>query len=117
LAARLGMPLQRCMAETTSTEFMQWQQYFRQELEDPKREELYLAQIAAEVRRFVAKHPRNIKISDFVLKLTSKSKEVDDDEVDFDDDTDDGTNEKPTTSRTTKSKAFWFTLAGTTTKE
>lgn len=94
------MPLQRCQAETTSTEFLEWQQYARQEFEEPTREELYLAQIAAEMRRFVAKTPRSVHLGQFILPLASavkkRSKKITDDEA---------------VVRMANSKQYWLTLA------
>lgn len=57
------------MAETTSSEFVEWQEFFRNELAEPTREEYYLAQIAAEVRRTIAKRPGAVSLSSFLLKF------------------------------------------------
>lgn len=69
LASRLGMSLQRCMRETTSSEFVGWQEYFEAEENETKQEHYYLAQIAAEVRRGISKKPKSIKTEQFLLKF------------------------------------------------
>lgn len=75
LAARLGMSLQRCQKETTASEFVEWHRFLRDEWQVPKREDYYLAQIAAEVRRTIARTPGNVKSDDFLLKFKFPSKE------------------------------------------
>lgn len=63
------MSLQRCMRETTSTEFVGWQEYFEVEENTTNREHYYFAQIAAEVRRTIVKKPKSIKLEQFLLKF------------------------------------------------
>lgn len=63
------MTVQRCQQETTSREFAEWKVYFDRDLAQPRPEHYYLAQVAAEVRRGVAKRPRNVKLDDFILKF------------------------------------------------
>jgi len=72
LASRLGMSLQRCMRETTSSEFVGWQEYLRAEENETQREHYYLAQIAAEVRRGISKKPKSIKLEQFLLRFERK---------------------------------------------
>lgn len=70
LAARLGMSLQRCQQETTSTEFMEWQAFLDMEPNMFNATHDYLAQIAAEVHRTRVRTPRNVKLEDKRLKFT-----------------------------------------------
>ena len=67
------MSVQRCMAETTSSEFVDWVSFRRTDMNNPSRIDYYLAQIAAEVRRSNVKHPNKITVKDFLLKFTPKS--------------------------------------------
>lgn len=69
LADRLGMSVQRCQRETTSTEFLDWQEYLQKDLDSPARSDYYLAQVAAEVRRMNCAKPRAVKLDDFLLKF------------------------------------------------
>jgi hypothetical protein len=57
------------MCETTSAEFVEWQYYFDIEANTPRKEDYYLAQIAAEVRRTVVKNPKSIHTDQFLLKF------------------------------------------------
>lgn len=58
------------MEQTTSTEFMEWQAYLDKVATEPTQDHFYLAQIAAEVFRGNAKHPRRVRLRDFLLKFT-----------------------------------------------
>lgn len=48
---------------------MAWCQFFREEDNTPTTDQLYLAQIACEVRRVLAKDPNKITIKDFIFKF------------------------------------------------
>jgi hypothetical protein len=63
------MTVQRCQQETTSCEFAEWKVYLEQDMARAKPEHYYLAQVAAEVRRGVAKRPRDVKLDHFMLKF------------------------------------------------
>jgi len=92
------MSLQRCKRETTSTEFLKWQTYFEQDLNTHKREDYYLAQIAAEIRRVMRKSPSSIKLEHFLLKFqgeVNKNKPLTDKDI---------------KRRTEWSKTRWMTL-------
>ena len=93
--------MQRCQRETTSTEFLEWIRYRELDMETHRREDYYLAQIAAECHRSVAKHPNSVKLEQFLLKLTLKKAQK----------------EKPLTEevkavRLANSKAAWFGAVG-----
>lgn len=72
LADRLGMSLQRCQQETTSTQFVRWCDYLEQDLNRPSRGDYYLAQIAMEIRRGYVKTPANVKLEHFLLEFSKK---------------------------------------------
>jgi hypothetical protein len=66
------MPLQELQMKTTSTEFLEWLVYLEKDLNAFHREDCYLAQIAAEVRRGNTKTPKRVKDKDFILKFKMK---------------------------------------------
>ena len=78
LAARLGMPpsmLMDCMTSSEFTEglaFLVWEK--EHDMEFPSVDQYYLAQIAAEQRRAIAKDPKRIKLSDFLLSFSKRTK-------------------------------------------
>jgi len=94
------------MRETTSTEFVDWQAFFAQELNMPRREDYYLAQIAAEVRRTIAKEPKGVAVDGFMLRFKSTAgkvvSEVDEEAVE----------EDVQTAKAAGSKAAWLSLFG-----
>lgn len=66
------MPLQQVKQMTSATEYIGWMIYLN---EDPNKFNalyMYLAQIAAEVRRSFVKRPNKVEISDFVIKFVNK---------------------------------------------
>lgn len=65
------MSLQRCQQETTSTEFVMWNQYLRRDLNVQGKTDYALAQIAAEVRRVLHKDPRQVKAEDFLIRFNT----------------------------------------------
>jgi len=73
LAVKLGIPLQRLMQETTSTEFLMWKKYLELDMHKTKVEHFYYAQIAAEIRRNGVKHPAKVRLKDFLLKFEDKT--------------------------------------------
>lgn len=66
------MSLDRVKAETSSSQFVLWMQFFDWELNAFDRQSYYLAQIAAEVRRSYVKLPMSVKVENFLLKFISK---------------------------------------------
>lgn len=97
LAARLHMPLDRCKAETTYYDLIAWLEFFReqdeQELKYTSKQDYYLAQIAAEVRRTIAKQPSAVRVQDLLLQINSKEPEK---------------KELTREERTRIAKSFWF---------
>lgn len=62
--------VQRC---TTSSEFEEWREYLAQDRAALKPEQVYLAQIAAEVRRGRVSNPRSVKLEHFFLDFTPRT--------------------------------------------
>lgn len=54
--------------QMTYTEFLDWLTFLSMEEERHTKQEFYLAQIAAEVRRGHVKHPAKVKMTDFLMK-------------------------------------------------
>jgi hypothetical protein len=76
LAFHLKQPLQYIQQTTTATEFSEWLVFLdMQETELFAKQDFYLAQIAAEVRRsWVSKESRqSVKTEDFVIKFQTKT--------------------------------------------
>lgn len=70
------MSVQQCQRETTSTEFLEWQDFFAAELKWPDREHYYLAQIAAEVHRTIAKNPKSVNLEKFMISFRTPEDET-----------------------------------------
>ena len=68
------MSIQRCQDEMTSTEFLDWLEYLKLDVNAFHREDFYWAQIAQEVRRTVSKDPQRVKIEHFLQKFEIKKK-------------------------------------------
>lgn len=68
------MPLQRCQLETSSTEFLDWMAYLKQDVNTFHREDYFWANIAAEIRRTIAKDPAKVNMKSFLLKFTGEEK-------------------------------------------
>jgi hypothetical protein len=64
------MALQEVMEKTTSSEFIEWMAYLDLEMHQTKKEDYYLAQVAAEVRRSFVKSPQSVHVKDFILSFT-----------------------------------------------
>lgn len=70
------MALQEVMEKTTSSEFIEWMAYLDLEMHQTKKEDYYLAQVAAEVRRSFVKSPQSVHVKDFILSFTQTKKSV-----------------------------------------
>jgi len=68
------MTVQEVQSKITSTEFVLWMEYLESELKEFQKQDYYLAQIAAEVRRANVKNPKAVKLSDFLLSFTHEKK-------------------------------------------
>jgi len=102
LASHLHTPLQEVKQKTSSTDFMMWLTYLELDLNLFHREDYYLAQIAAEIRRGNVKQPRQIRVKDFILEF--KREKVRD------------TRGLSLEDRTSISKRFWKAVVGFTQK-
>lgn len=76
LADRLKMSVQRCMHETTVSDFYDWCEYIRQVDEDAYQQhsklDWQIASLTAEVRRSWVKEPRRVKPEAFLLKFKKR---------------------------------------------
>ena len=72
LASHLHLSVDRVQDETTSFQFVMWQEYLERDANAFHREDFYLAQIAAEIRRSFVKNPKRVSIGDFILKFVNK---------------------------------------------
>jgi len=93
------MSVQRTQSEVTSSEYMDWIAYLdEEELNGFRREEYYLAAIAAEVRRSYVKDPEKVEVKSFLIKFKrgKETKKV----------------EKTKEERIKASKTFWMALMG-----
>lgn len=94
VAFHLGRTVPEAQASMTSTEFVKWVRFLDwRDVEEFRREDFYLAQIAAAVERGHVKHPAKITVQSKILKFTSQ-----------DSPKDPGKDVK-------ESKAFWLSLA------
>ena len=83
LASHLGMSLQRCMSETTSTEFCLWKKYLHQKQNDSDKLDYYLAMIAKEIRISWITDKQNVSIDDFILQFKKQPITNEDEEQDL----------------------------------
>ena len=64
------MSYQRCQEETTSTKFLDWMEYLKQDVNAFHREDYFLADIARHIRLASAKDPKKIpRLEHFLLKF------------------------------------------------
>jgi hypothetical protein len=92
------MSLDRVKMETSSSQFVLWMKFFEWEANAFDATRCYLAQIAAEIRRGYVKEPRNVKVSDFIMKFESPTEKA----------------ETPTETqaKTSRIKSAFFALTG-----
>lgn len=75
IASHLKMSVQRAQQEITSSEFLDWVVFIDEEPNMFCKEDFYLAQIAAEIRKTIVKHPEKVSIKSFLMKFARKEKE------------------------------------------
>lgn len=80
-------------ARITYREFAEWLCFLNKEEERQTKQDYYLAQIAAEIRRGQVKSPRSIKVKDFLVQVTTAATPQQE-------------------KKTERSKSFWMGLAG-----
>ncbi len=57
----------------TYTEFLEWLEFLQWNEERHAKSDVYMAQIAAEIRRSNVKNPRKVRTQDFLLKQREES--------------------------------------------
>ncbi len=57
----------------TYSDYVEWMEYLDMDIEMFHREDAYLAQIAAEIRRGNVKHPKQVKLEDFLRPVRLKT--------------------------------------------
>lgn len=74
------MSYDECRAKTSSSRFLKWIRYFKQrereKWSEASPEHYYLAQIALEVRRVLAKDPRKHKLNHMMLEFDVEQEEA-----------------------------------------
>lgn len=95
----MGFPVGLLKQLMPYTEFLTWQAYLDNEMNTPGKTEYYLAQIAAEVRRFVAKDPKSPKLADFLNPVKFIRKSQKQEKIDR-------------RLEANRAKAFWFAATG-----
>jgi hypothetical protein len=102
VASHLHMTVQEAQTKMTSSEFVMWSEYLVLELNFFHREDYFLAQIAAEIRRSFVKNPSKVGIIDFLIKFVFGEKDKKEkDKMD-----------KDLEEYTKKSKASWLGFLG-----
>lgn len=69
MAGHLGMPLREYMVRVSPQEHDVWAAHLAARWEHPGPVEWYLMQVAAEVRRWMAKEPEAVKVEDLRLRF------------------------------------------------
>lgn len=112
------------MERTTSTEFVDWMRFLHLEMNSKRKEDYYLAQIAAEVRRSLVKKPQEVQVQDFLLNFVNDKGRVE--KIMDSEEEENWMEESPVlmeeseieeppkapVSRLQKSKNYWFALLG-----
>lgn len=91
VASHLHVPVEELKARITTTEFLDWLEFLKWDESRRTKQDIYLAQIAAEVRRGWVKDPKKVRAQDFLLR-----EETNDDRK----------------NRMQKSKSAWLTAVG-----
>ena len=74
VASHLRCTVQDARTRLTFSEFLDWLAFLSVEEERDRKQDYYLAQIAAEVRRGQVTSPKSVKVKDFLIKFTQASK-------------------------------------------
>jgi len=69
LASHLRAPVTEIQGRMSFGEFLGWMAFLEREEERHTKQDRYLAQIAAEVRRSIVKHPNKVKNEDFLMRV------------------------------------------------
>jgi len=76
VASHLGYSVAELRARITYSEFIDWLTFLRREEERNTKQDIYLAQIAAEIRRGLVKNPKSVKTKDFLMNKTDAPTKV-----------------------------------------
>ena len=68
VASHLKVPVEELAQRITQSEFVGWLEYLSWAERRETKHDVYLAQIAAEVRRGYVKQPKQVRVKDFLLK-------------------------------------------------
>lgn len=78
MASHLGRTVQEAQVSLTSTEFLKWIWYLNwSDTEEFRRQDYYLAQIAAQIERGQVKHPSRVTVQSKILSFTSTKRTED----------------------------------------
>jgi len=72
VASHLGIPVEELAERITHREFLNWLEFLDWDYDRSSKQDYYLAQIAAEVRRSYVKHANKVKTKDFLLQIEKK---------------------------------------------
>jgi hypothetical protein len=89
------MTVEELSSRLTYSEFLEWVEFLELEEARHTKQDLYWAQIAAEIRRTIVKSPKDVKVKDFLFEMKAV--------------------EPPQATpkeRVKKSKSAWLTLFG-----
>jgi hypothetical protein len=92
------------MAETTSTEFLEWLVHRKKKLNERDKWEYYAAQLAQVVRQTAHKKPNSVKLEHFLIKFSEGNRPKA------------APTEREVALRTAYSKAKWFGITGVKSK-
>lgn len=109
LADRLKKCLQEVQEGTTSSEFVMWKVLMEEDLYSNHKQDYYLAQIACEIRRVLAKKPNTIKLESFLLKFRNKTAQ---DKQELTPELNEEEKQKKTLVAAAIQKARWFGILG-----
>jgi len=102
VASHLSIPVTELRQRISFREFVDWITFLRREEERETKQDIYLAQIACEVRRGYVAEPRTVKLKD--LMLTSSTEEP-------------AKEEAPRAKSKSRSKAAWTKALGVKSEE
>ena len=77
------MPIQQCMDTHTHRQYLTWLAWLDHRDATPDPTQYYLMQIAAEVRRVLAKQPNSIKLDHFELQFGTVAPQIADPELEL----------------------------------
>lgn len=76
MASHLKVPVRELRQRITFLEFCEWMEFLSLEEDKDTKQDYYLAQIAAEIRRSFVKDPKTVKVKDFLLQRKVQERTV-----------------------------------------